>query len=62
MWNGCSLTEIKATKYLLYNEMQVAKNTGGLAVYVTETVKVDVVVQYTYEDKWIKSSYVIKEL
>jgi len=62
VWNGCSLIEINATKVLHYNETQVAKNTGGLAVYITETIKVDVVTQYAYEDKWIKPSHVIKEL
>jgi hypothetical protein len=62
VWTGCSLTEIKATKYLLYNEMQVAKNTVGLAVYISETIKVDVIARYISENKWIKPSHVIKEL
>jgi hypothetical protein len=62
VWTGCSLSEISATKYLFYNEMQVAKNTGGLAVYITETIKVDVIDRYVSDGKWIKPSHVIKEL
>lgn len=62
VWTGCSLSEVGATKYLLYNETQVAKNTGRLAVYITETIKVDVIARYVSEDKWIKPSHIIKEL
>ena len=62
VWTGCSLSEEGATKYLLYNEMQVAKNTGGLAVYITETIKVDVIARYVSDGKWIKPSHIIKEL
>jgi len=62
VWTGCSLAEISATKYLFYNKMQVVKNTGGLAIYITETIKVDVIARYVSGDKWIKPSHVIKEL
>lgn len=62
VWTGCSVAEISATRYLFYNEMQVAKNTGGLAVYITETIKVNVIARYVSKDKWIKPSHVIKEL
>jgi hypothetical protein len=62
VWTGCALAECKATKILHYNEMQVAANTGGLAIYRTETIRIDVVVEYKAKDKWIRNSHVIKEL
>lgn len=62
VWNGCSLEEISATRYLLYNEKQVADDTGGLFVHFRKTIKVDTIARYVSENKWIKPSHVIKEL
>lgn len=62
VWTGCTLAEWKATKIIRYNEIQVAANTVGLAVYRTETIRADVVVEYKAGGKWIKNSHIIKEL
>ena len=56
VWNGCTLSELKATKFIGYNY-------SDNSFWVDDTVSVkDFIIWYLAEDKWIKSSYVIKEL
>lgn len=62
VWNGCVVTEIEVYKITHYNEITVAKDVGNLAVYIPETIKVDIVTEYFYDGGWIKNSHVIKEL
>ena len=62
VWNGCTMIELEAYKITHYNEMTVAKDVGNLAIYIAETIKVDIVTEYLYDGGWIKPSHVIKEL
>lgn len=62
VWNGCTMAELEVYKITHYNEITVAKDVGKFLVYTQETIKVDIVTEYLYDEGWIKSSHVIKEL
>jgi hypothetical protein len=56
VWNGCSLQEVKATKFFGYNY-------SDNSFWVDDTIKVkDFITWYIAGDRWIKPSHVIKEL
>ncbi len=61
VWNGCSLTEIKATKLTGYNldRSNLYYDRNGNILRPTKT---DYSFVYISDSKWIKPSHVIKEL
>jgi len=62
-WNGCTLEELKATKFIGYNYSDWIYLYGKKG-YISRGARPrkDFIAWYLAGDKWIKPSYVIKEL